>query len=272
METRIKERLVGAVALVAIVVIVVPELLTGPRLAAPPSPAAPAEAPTRTVSIDLAAGEKGAISRAPPPVQAAAEPAAAPAEAPAASAPALESSSAAGPAAAEAAPTGPPPKPAAPAIPKPPAAGLPSAEGRQAAQAPTAAATHAPTAAAPAAAPATAPAPPRPAAPAAGAEGWVVQLGSFASKDNAEGLARALRAKGYRAFVSEFRGSGRVLVPGARRARAGPRARRDDRRAARARGPSGLGRAPTLRNGGARRGLQATNVTCSTHVVGVGFS
>jgi dihydrofolate synthase/folylpolyglutamate synthase len=34
METRIKERLVGAIALVAIVVVVVPELLTGPRSAA----------------------------------------------------------------------------------------------------------------------------------------------------------------------------------------------------------------------------------------------
>ena len=54
--------------------------------------------------------------------------------------------------------------------------------------------------------------------PAAGAEGWVVQLGSFASKDNAESLAKGLRAKGYRAFVSEFRGSGRILY----RVRVGP--------------------------------------------------
>jgi DedD protein len=54
--------------------------------------------------------------------------------------------------------------------------------------------------------------------PAAGADGWVVQLGSFASRDNADALAKGLRAKGYRAFVSEFRGSGRVLY----RVRVGP--------------------------------------------------
>ena len=40
--------------------------------------------------------------------------------------------------------------------------------------------------------------------------GWVVQLGSFAAKENAEKLARDLKAKKFRAFVSEFRGSGKV--------------------------------------------------------------
>jgi cell division septation protein DedD len=60
MEQRIKERLVGAVALVAIVVIVVPELLTGPR---PPAAVPAAEAGLHTVTIDLAAGERGAITR-----------------------------------------------------------------------------------------------------------------------------------------------------------------------------------------------------------------
>ena len=53
MDTRIKERLVGAIVLVAIVVIVVPELLTGQRSA--PTPAsAPGTVPLRTVTIDLA--------------------------------------------------------------------------------------------------------------------------------------------------------------------------------------------------------------------------
>ena len=59
-----------------------------------------------------------------------------------------------------------------------------------------------------------------------GAEGWVVQLGSFASQENAERLAAGLRAKGYRAFVSELRGRARVLY----RVRVGPeqdRARAD---------------------------------------------
>jgi DedD protein len=45
-----------------------------------------------------------------------------------------------------------------------------------------------------------------------------VQLGSFASRPNAEKLAAELRARGYSAFVSEYRGSGRVLF----RVRVGP--------------------------------------------------
>lgn len=53
-----------------------------------------------------------------------------------------------------------------------------------------------------------------------------MQLGSFASRPNAEKLAGELRGDGYTAFVSEFRGSGRVLY----RVRVGPeqdRARAD---------------------------------------------
>jgi cell division septation protein DedD len=48
--------------------------------------------------------------------------------------------------------------------------------------------------------------------------GWVVQLGSFAAKENAEKLAHDLKAKKFKAFVSEFRGSGKVLW----RVRVGP--------------------------------------------------
>jgi DedD protein len=53
-----------------------------------------------------------------------------------------------------------------------------------------------------------------------------VQLGSFASKENADHLSTTLRGKGYKSFVSEFRGGGRVLW----RVRVGPeqdRARAD---------------------------------------------
>jgi DedD protein len=53
-----------------------------------------------------------------------------------------------------------------------------------------------------------------------------VQLGSFASRPNAEKLADELKRGGYSAFVSEFRGSGKVLY----RVRVGPeqdRARAD---------------------------------------------
>ena len=203
METRIKERLVGAIALVAIVVIVVPELLTGPRN--PPASPASAAAPVHTVTIDLATSERGAIARPVAPAAVAAPPAAAlapppvvapasttPAAGPATDAPASNPAAGAGVPAAPAEPAGKPPAgvPAA-------AAALPDARG---------------------------PVAPRPLAH--GAQAWVIQLGSFASRENAEHLATALKAKGYSAFVAEFRGSGRVLY----RVRVGPeqdRARAD---------------------------------------------
>ena len=102
---------------------------------------------------------------------------------------------------------------------------LDEVEGPQAPAPPASPANAAaPVAAAPLPSPVAAP--PRPSAVAHGGEAWVVQLGSFASRDNAERLARQLRAKSYSAFVSEFRGSGRVLF----RVRVGPeqdRARAD---------------------------------------------
>jgi DedD protein len=195
METRIKERLAGAIALVAIVVIVVPELLTGPR----PPPAGPASAPTAVpthiVIFDPTNAERGAIQSAPAPA-ARPDPAAAPSSAPEADATPSTPDAASGPAAERA------PSPAPTAAPSAPAA------------------TPAP-APSVAAAPAEAP---RPLAHAASA--WVVQLGSFVSRENAEKLAALLRSKGYSAFVAEFRGSGRVLY----RVRVGPeqdRARAD---------------------------------------------
>ena len=92
--THTRQRLIGAVALVVIVVIVVPELLTGPRR---PTPQVEPAAQVRTVTIDLAAGERGTIARVPPP--AAAAPAAVtgatvPASAPAAPAAAASASQA----------------------------------------------------------------------------------------------------------------------------------------------------------------------------------
>jgi DedD protein len=176
METRIRERLVGAIALVAIVVILVPELLTGPRSSAP-RPTSDAAAPLRSVTIDLTTGERGTIARPRPSATPAAEDAAATREVGTA-APPLAS-----------------PLTAPPAAPTPPPASAPSTlEAPPSATIPAAAAT------------------------AAGPQGWVVQLGSFASRDNAERFASSLRSKGYAAFVAEFRGSGRVLF----RVRVGP--------------------------------------------------
>ena len=155
MEQRVKERLTGAIVLVAIVVIVVPELLTGPR-----RPSAP-EAATRSVTLEL--GEEAhRVPQAPTPVATA--------------------SARVDPAPAAAAPAAPPA--AAPAQEKPATAS---------------------------------PAPPEPEA-AANAGGWVVQLGSFERRDNAQRLVQELRHKGYTAFESEFHGSTRVLY----RVRVGP--------------------------------------------------
>jgi cell division septation protein DedD len=47
---------------------------------------------------------------------------------------------------------------------------------------------------------------------------WVVQLGVFASRENAERLAQELKEKGFRISVSEIAGNGRKLF----RVRAGP--------------------------------------------------
>ncbi|HXQ64862.1 MAG TPA: SPOR domain-containing protein, partial [Steroidobacteraceae bacterium] len=187
METRLKERLVGAIALVTIVVIVVPELLTGPRPPPMPTPAVGA-APVRTVTIDLAVPERGAISHAP-------FPAAAPAAPRTATPPTASPST--GPSDATATPVG-------------AAATTPAASGAASAPASVSTATGteaavAEQAARPSAAPATEVAPPRPAAAAHGTTGWVVQLGSFAARGNAERLATGLRTKGYAAFVAEFR-------------------------------------------------------------------
>jgi len=158
MEQRVKERLTGAIVLVAIVVIVVPELLTGPRHA----PAAGGA--TRIVTLEL--GEDAH-------------------RAPLAPAPVASAAASVTPAPAVAAPAAPVADP-----PAAPAQDTPSAASSQ---------------------------PPEPEA-AANAGGWVVQLGSFERRDNAQRLVQELRHKGYTAFASEFHGSTRVLF----RVRVGP--------------------------------------------------
>jgi DedD protein len=56
MDRRVKERLIGASILVAFVVLVVPELLSGPKPTTAPVPTLPAAAPepTRSIEVDLA--------------------------------------------------------------------------------------------------------------------------------------------------------------------------------------------------------------------------
>lgn len=169
---RVKERLTGAIILVALIVLLVPELLTGPirakSAAASSSTSASAsigaaqtahEPPLRSYTLTLGA--------APPPVR---DPAAAPAQASVQPAPAPVQS----------APTH-------------------SHSDLQAAKSPA-----------------------HPAVPevhsTGSAGGWVVQLGSFASRQNADRLARSLEGSGFRMSVSPARAGARVLW----RVRAGP--------------------------------------------------
>jgi len=173
---KVKERLTGAIILVALIVLLVPELLTGPvrtntRAAAV---ASSAEGPP-LLSYTIKLGDDARARSAAPAASGPAQPAP------------LTASAAADPAG-----TAAPPAPAgAPMTPVEPAA---------------------PAAVAPAAvAPAAAPAPPAPAASgpggksaaAAAGAGWVVQLGSFASHANAEQLARKVHAQGFTVSVSQ---------------------------------------------------------------------
>jgi len=186
MDRRVKERLIGASILVAIAVLVVPELLSGPRTTGPVPLSLPAGAPEpiRTVTVDLATSKTSPPSATP---ESSAPGAAPPSPGGAGATPPLEtaapfpkSSSAASVAApaTQAATT----TSATPATPAPTSATAPTA-------------TQAAPSAAQSASAALAPAP-------AASHGWAVQLGSFASLVNAEKLLGQLKAQGYLAYVS----------------------------------------------------------------------
>ena len=193
-----KERLTGAILLVALLVLLVPELLTGPIRptphALPASGAATAaeEPPLRSYTISLGedAHARGA-ERSSGPAQPASLVAAA--TVPAAVAPAAVQSD-------------------APPVPSPAAHSPGTPAATAAARAPAAAspAVTAPAATAPGAGPAshraaslaTASGPSSSAAAGAGGA-WVVQLGSFASRANAERLAKQLHGSGFQVSVSQ---------------------------------------------------------------------
>jgi DedD protein len=163
---QVKERLTGAVILVALIVLLVPELLTGPVRSAPRANAVASsseEPPLRSYTIKLAdeTHPRSAAEHSGP-------------EQPA--------------------PLAPPPAPSAVAAATQPAAAEPSSSP----PAPPTATTGGTTRASPAAAAAV-----PPAASTAGAGSYVVQLGSFASRANAERLARQVRAQGFPVTVSQ---------------------------------------------------------------------
>jgi DedD protein len=183
---KVKERLTGAIILVALIVLLVPELLTGPIRTSTRAQAvaSSAEGPpllSYTIKLGDDARARSAAPAASGPAQPApltASAAADPAGTAAAPAPAAASTTPVEPAAPAAATT--PPAPPAPAA--PPAAGR---GGKAAASAP--------------------------------GTGWVVQLGSFASHANAEQLARKVHAQGFTVSVSQGSGGRRLY-----RVRVGP--------------------------------------------------
>jgi DedD protein len=202
MDSRAKQRITGAVILVAVFVLLVPELLTGPgehQRKEDESGAAPGDAGLRSYTIDIDAPAKPATGAQNPaaavelPTPAASTPLAVPGEA------AAPETDAALPMTADA---------AAPMTAAPMAS--------TSAAAPPSAATP-PSTAAPRPAPAAQPAPASTPAPKpAGA--FAVQLGSFSSRDNANRLVRDMTAKGFAAFVAPITSNGRELY----RVRVGP--------------------------------------------------
>jgi DedD protein len=177
---KVKERLTGAIILVALIVLLVPELLTGPvRTTTRAAAVASSTEGPPLLSYTIKLGDDARARSA----------------APAASGPAQPSPLTAN-AAADPAATAAPPAPAGattPVEPAAPAAAAPAAVAPAAVAPAAATALPAPAAAGPGS---------KSAAAAPGA-GWVVQLGSFASHANAEQLARKVHAQGFTVSVSQ---------------------------------------------------------------------
>ncbi len=204
MDSRAKQRITGAVILVAVFVLLVPELLTGPgdeQGKDNESPAAPEEAGLRRYTIDIDAPAKPAQTAQAPlaavelPTPSAATPMAVPGEAAAPEPTPAESTSTT-------------PDVVAPMAiaPVPAPVSLPVQ---------TTPAQRTPTQTAPASAPRG---DSRPVVKPTLAGAFAVQLGSFSSHDNANKLVREMTAKGFAAFIAPITSNGRELY----RVRVGP--------------------------------------------------
>jgi DedD protein len=212
MDRRVKERLIGATILMVLVVLIVPELLSGPKR---PSgePTATRGMPSQTVTVEVhthATTRGPAQSVAPPvaptPANAAARVAALPAdEAAAAGAPSAESA-AEGQAPAQVQSEGSAiradqamrPVPASTEITTRPAVSNGNSSGAVASGAVASGAVASGAAASGAASPAGA------ASSAAAAGAWAVQFGSFKAEAHADKLVRELKGEGYTVYVSSI--------------------------------------------------------------------
>jgi DedD protein len=185
MDRRVKERLIGASILVALVVLVVPELLSGPKPNAAPAPtlAAAAPEPIRNVTVDLTTSKPPVNSELEPGAPQAAAGAATPSAASAANLPAAQSSA-----------------PSAAATPTPSASPIPAPRGSAASNsAPSSVAAKSPIN--PAAAHRVAVESKAVSPTSSGLRFWSVQLGSFASRANADNLTRQVKGQGFSVFV-----------------------------------------------------------------------
>ncbi|MEP6883340.1 MAG: SPOR domain-containing protein [Gammaproteobacteria bacterium] len=194
MDRRVKERLVGASILVALIVLIVPELLSGPA----PPPAAPATPsrmpvstpePVRNVTVDLATSKA--------PTQGSVEEAA--------SAPSGQSASGQSASGQSSAARSPEPRsqgsaaePATLPAATLPAATLPATASRSTPQAPLESGVPPPTYGAGGA------------KSSAAGHAWTVQLGSFANRENADKLLHRLKGQGFTIYVSSG-GAGSAL-------------------------------------------------------------
>jgi DedD protein len=185
MESRAKQRLTGAIILVALFVLLVPELLTGPRDARPDAQA-PDDEGLRRYTIELDAQRAAPNPMAPAPETAVALPPVA-------------------------TPMGETPQPATDVAAAEPraASAVPATNPMAPVPAPSAARTE--------------PAhvePARPTTPGRAAEPgtFVVQLGTFSKRDNADRLVRDMTARGFAAFVVPITTNGHELY----RVRVGP--------------------------------------------------
>jgi len=194
MESRAKQRLTGAVILVALFVLLVPELLTGPRDAHAPPDAAEEGLRSYTIDLDAPAGS-AAVQATPPANNSAVNLPAVPAPKPTVTTPPATARATPGEAAA----------PAPDPVPSSPPAANPVAPATQPAHV---------EASRPA--PARAPTPAPAGKPAAGS--FVVQLGTFSQRENADRLTREMTAKGFAAFVVPVTSNGHELY----RVRVGP--------------------------------------------------
>jgi cell division septation protein DedD len=171
LEQQAKERLTGGVILVVLLVLLVPELLTGPRPVPPSVPAPPDQAPMRSYTMDL--GAAAHTNNAPVATSTAAPAASEPATPNSAPRPVVQTA---------------PPKPPADDTRAPTAVAPPAM--------PPAPRTRAPVAAA---------------VPLHNTAGWTVQLGTFSSRENAARLVAGLKSRGFAASLSEATKNGHKL-------------------------------------------------------------